>query len=131
VGQNLDALQLATLVALDVPTIQTTEIKAKEKEAVNGLHGNLIIVARINHRLTVVQQPAIRFVKPSAPTTQIFCKEEKPNDCVRGLERNLISVVLSLIMKHSLDAPQAVIQIVPFKYQEFIIILCKFSGLAV
>jgi hypothetical protein len=73
VGQNLDALQPATLVALDVPTIQTTEIKAKEKEPVNGLHGKLIIVARINHRLTLVQHPAIQFAKPGASTTETFC----------------------------------------------------------
>jgi len=60
--QNSDAPQPAILVALYAPMIQTTEITAKKKGRVNGLPKNLVFVARINHRLTLVPRPAIQIV---------------------------------------------------------------------
>jgi hypothetical protein len=103
----LDALQHATLVALDALMTQTTDTMARDA---SGLLKRLINVARTKKCSMLVRLPVIQFAKRDAATTLTTATKAKRKGRVSGLERMQKSVVHGMTMNHSSDVQKPAIR---------------------
>jgi hypothetical protein len=105
----LDALQHATLVALDALMTQTTP-DTMARDASGLLLKRLINVARTKKCSMLVRLPVIQFAKRDAATTLTTATKAKRKGRVSGLERMPKSVVHGMTMKHSSDVQKPAIR---------------------